>query len=124
MATRIISKTVTFTKSFTLGDYDKVLPPGDYVVDTEEDQIEGLSFDAYHRSSTIIYLPGAQKNTQLKNALTIRPEDLDTALLRDREGVEQVLEKENARPSSDSRAIHRAENEGMIDHADQPDRPI
>ena len=34
-----------------------MLPPGDYRVVTDEEVIEGLSFTAYHRISTEIFVP-------------------------------------------------------------------
>jgi hypothetical protein len=34
-----------------------LLPPGDYRVVTDEELIEGLSFPAYHRISTVIFVP-------------------------------------------------------------------
>jgi len=42
-------KTVTFANSFKLGDFEEVLPPGIYEVETDEELLEGLSFQAYRR---------------------------------------------------------------------------
>jgi hypothetical protein len=36
---------------------DRVLPPADYRVVTDEELIEGLSFVAYRRVSTVIFVP-------------------------------------------------------------------
>jgi hypothetical protein len=58
MPTRTTKRTVTFTKPFVLGDFDEVLPAGDYVVDTDEDLLHGLSFSAFIRVSTIIHPAG------------------------------------------------------------------
>ncbi len=44
MATRTQRKTVAFGHPFRLKGVDRVLPPGDYEVLTDEELIEGLSF--------------------------------------------------------------------------------
>jgi len=46
MPTRSRSKTVTFGHPFKLQSVDRILPPGDYRVVTDEELIEELSFAA------------------------------------------------------------------------------
>ena len=50
------------------------LPPGDYRVVTDEEVIEGLSFTAYHRISTEIFVP-AEAGCAVE-MMTIDPMDL------------------------------------------------
>ena len=60
---RTTRETVTFAHSFSLYAVDDVQPAGTYTVDIDEELIEGLSFLAYRRVATTIYLPlryGAQ----------------------------------------------------------------
>ena len=57
MTIRTIRKTITFLKPFFLKGVDRLLPPRDYDVVTDEELIEGLSFSAYHRVSTAIFVP-------------------------------------------------------------------
>ena len=57
MTVRRGSKTVTFHRPFHLKDVGRRLPPGDYRVVTDEEVIEGLSFTARHRISTVIFVP-------------------------------------------------------------------
>ena len=57
MTMRTTEKTITFHRPFCLKGVDSVLPPADYRVVTDEELIEGLSFVAYHRVSTIIFVP-------------------------------------------------------------------
>jgi hypothetical protein len=52
MAVRTTNKTVTFHGPFCLKGVDRLLPPADYRVMTDEELIEGLSFSAYRRIST------------------------------------------------------------------------
>jgi hypothetical protein len=44
MTTRATSKIVTFARPFTLKGVDRILPPGEYRVVTDEELIEELSF--------------------------------------------------------------------------------
>jgi hypothetical protein len=54
---RTTNKTVTFHRSFHLKGVDRLLPPGNYRVVTDEELIEGLSFPAYRRIATAIFVP-------------------------------------------------------------------
>ena len=91
MATRTTNKIVTFAKPFVLGDFDEVLPSGDYVVETDEELLQGLSFTAYRRIATIFYIPNKSGNPRLSRSLTIDPHELDKALARD-QGVPDRLD--------------------------------
>ena len=51
-----------------------MLPPGDYRVVTDEEVIEGLSFTAYHRISTVIFVR-AEAGCAVE-MMTIDPMDL------------------------------------------------
>ena len=48
MTMRTTDTIVAFHRPFCLKGVDRVLPPGDYRVVTDEELIEGLSFAAYH----------------------------------------------------------------------------
>lgn len=127
MTMRTTSKTVIFANSFTLGDFDEVLPPGSYNVETDEELLEGLSFRAYRRTLTLIHLPAKSGLPGLSRTLTIDPDELDAALKRDAasgtaslkwaplqassSGTPKPLEAETVR-----RAVDRAEDEGMVVH--------
>ena len=71
MTIRTTSKTITFNRPFCLKGVDRWLPPGDYRVVTDEELIEGLSFPAYHRISTVIFVP-AQSGSAVE-MVTIEP---------------------------------------------------
>ena len=62
---------------------DRTVPAGDYRVLTDEELIEGLSFLAYRRVSTMIFLPGTSHGSW--EMIIIDPQDLATAKERDRE---------------------------------------
>ena len=62
MMTRSNSKTVVFNHPFELKGIDRVLPPGNYRVVTDEELIQELSFPVYRRVSTMIFVPGQTYN--------------------------------------------------------------
>ena len=84
MTIRTSRKTVIFGRPFTLRGFDEVLPAGAYTVETDEEPLEGISFLAYHRISTLLHLHGKPGSGVLKRVLTIDPNELDAALERDR----------------------------------------
>jgi hypothetical protein len=81
MTIRTSTKTVTFRRPFWLKGVDRLLPPADYRVVTDEELIEGLSFSAYHRASTAIFVP-APSGSAIE-MVTIDPLDLEAALEQD-----------------------------------------
>jgi hypothetical protein len=81
MTIRTIRRTIAFRRPFYLKGVDRLLPPGDYDVVTDEELIEGLSFSAYHRVSTAIFVP-ASSGSAIEMAI-IEPLDLEAALERD-----------------------------------------
>jgi hypothetical protein len=83
MIARSSSKIVSFTKPFLLRGVDRVLPAGSYRVVTDEELIEGLSFPAYRRVSTMIFVPGQSRYGTSEEMVTVDPVDLQSAQDRD-----------------------------------------
>jgi hypothetical protein len=81
MTIRTSSKTITFHHPFWLKGVDRELPSGDYRVVTDEELIEGLSFPAYHRIATVIFVPSPSGSAV--EMVTIDPADLEAAQERD-----------------------------------------
>jgi hypothetical protein len=77
MIARSHSKSVVFSHSFELKGVDRVLPPGEYRVVTDEELIEELSFPVYRRVSTMIFVPG--KSASSLEMVAIDPQDLQAA---------------------------------------------
>ena len=77
MTVRTIRRTISFLRPFYLKGVDRVLPPRDYDVVTDEELIEGLSFPAYHRVSTVIFAPASSGSAI--EMVTIDPLDLQAA---------------------------------------------
>jgi hypothetical protein len=57
MTTRSRREVVTFKHPFRIRGIDRQLPAGDYEVVTDEESIEGLSFEAFRRVATTIMVP-------------------------------------------------------------------
>ena len=89
MTMRTRNRTITFHRPFCLKGVDRLLPPADYRVVTDEELIEGLSFPAYHRVSTVIFVPGLSRFSVL---VTIDPLDLQAAQERDAAMPNALLE--------------------------------
>lgn len=81
MNTRSRDKAWTFNKAFMLKGIGRLLPPGTYRVVTDEEPIEGLSFSAYRRVATMMFVPGP--NGSSLEMLSIDPVDLQAAQDRD-----------------------------------------
>ena len=76
------TKTVTFHRPFCLKGADRLLPPADYRVVTDEELIEeSLSFSAYRRISTAMFVP-AEAGSAVE-MVAIDPLNLEAALEQD-----------------------------------------
>jgi hypothetical protein len=83
MDLRTTSKTITFARPFSLAGLDEIQPAGTYTVRTDDEPIEGLSFLAYRRVATVIFLPLRGSGTGSFEAIPVAPDALDAALARD-----------------------------------------
>jgi hypothetical protein len=83
MITRTRNTLAVCSHPFELKGVDRVLPPGEYKVITDELLIEELSFPVYRRVSTMILVPEQFHASTLK-MVTIDPHDLQAALDRDK----------------------------------------
>jgi hypothetical protein len=83
MTLRTQRKTVAFVHPFMVKDIGRTLPAGKYEVLTDEELIEGLSFPAYRRVSTMIIVPAPAPRTSSVEMLTVDPRELQAALDRD-----------------------------------------
>ena len=82
MTTRTTSKTVTFAHPFLLKGVDRMLAAGEYRVVTDEELIQELSFPAYRRVATMIFVPAASHASAVE-MVAIDPRDLQDAQDRD-----------------------------------------
>jgi hypothetical protein len=83
MTTRTSKETITFKNPFFIGKLNDLQPAGDYVVETDEELIPGVSFVVWRRILTLIRLhpkPGEPGTTR---TLTIDPDELASAKILD-----------------------------------------
>ena len=80
---RSIETTITFKSAFLLTSLDRPQPPGTYRVVTDEKQIEGLSFFAFHRTATWLHLPAIAISEHPKEVVVVDPKELAAALEAD-----------------------------------------
>jgi hypothetical protein len=83
MTSRTHTEDLVFARPFRLRGTAKPHPAGTYALETEEELIEGLSFPAYRRVATTI-TRAAQPGGQLRQVITVDPEELAAALAADR----------------------------------------
>ena len=115
--TRTSRHEIDFIHPFALKGYSEPFPPGHYEVETEEEQIESVSFLAYRRISTLLYHQGRDGEAIISRIFTVDPRDLDRAKLIDRSQCEPIEDVTSAVLKvdriEDQQAIARGENEGL-----------
>ena len=92
MSVRTRQQTITFRSPFLLGGIARAQPAGTYTVEIEEERIPDLSFAAYRRTATVIYLSSRQGGAGSYEAAVIDPVDLEAALQRDVLSVDSAVE--------------------------------
>lgn len=77
---RTVRESVIFERPFSLSVLDGEQPAGTYLVEVDEELIEGLSFISYRRVATTLYLPTASGGAGSVQAVTVDPRELAAAL--------------------------------------------
>jgi len=80
MTIRTTEMSVRFQRPFALKGSERTYPAGAYRVLVDEELIDGLSFLAYRRLSTMMFVPGDGCSMEM---MTVDPADLDLARRRD-----------------------------------------
>jgi hypothetical protein len=83
MTMRTSHKTVTFTQPFSLNGIDEVQAAGTYTVETNEEPLQGVSFPAYRRVETLIFLPSRPGGPFVERVVNIDPLELQAVQKRD-----------------------------------------
>ena len=83
MINRTSEASVRFSRPFVIDGFALELPAGDYVIETEEELIQGLSFPVYRRVSTTLHVDRIPGRPGQKESWQIAPEALEAALNRD-----------------------------------------
>jgi hypothetical protein len=77
--------TVSFMNPFSLKELEGVQPAGNYLVETDNEVIEGLSRLAYRRVATLLTIPCISASQSLSQRVCVDQTDLDAALMKDRQ---------------------------------------
>ena len=83
MSERSSETTVTFKHPFLLASFDAAQPAGTYRLVIEEEEILGLSFPAYRRTSMVLHVPSASSASGSRQAFPVDSKELETALAAD-----------------------------------------
>lgn len=89
MPERTTRTTVTFQRPFSMRGVEGVRPAGTYLVETDEELIMGLSFDAYRRTGTFLFLPSSGGSVT-SEVFSVDGSDLSAALAQDVEDAARV----------------------------------
>ena len=73
---RTTRESITFDRPFSLSAVDGMQPAGTYTVEIDEELIEGMSFLAYRRVATTLYLPIPHGGKGSMQAVTVDPREL------------------------------------------------
>lgn len=76
---RTRKSTVTFQRPFTLNGDVGELPPGNYDLEIDEEEIQATDRTAYRRVAIYFYL----RNSASTRTIVVNPADLESALERD-----------------------------------------
>lgn len=110
MTMRTTCRTVIFKHPFSLAGLDGLQPAGTYVVETSEELLDGISFPAWMRRSTVLRL---QPRSGLTLTAPINPDELAAKLLWD--GASLDLACPDPRFESPVRQTHRSEMKIFLD---------
>jgi hypothetical protein len=83
MTMRTTKSTVTFTRPFRLDASGEQLPAGRYLIETDEELVDGLSFAAYHRTATVMQLAADSHRPGITEYAVVDPSQLEAALALD-----------------------------------------
>jgi hypothetical protein len=83
MTGRTVVAPVRFRRPFALRTAGGTLPAGEYQVQTSEELILGVSFAAYRRVSTTLFLPAGSTAATAREFATVDAAEFDEAKRRD-----------------------------------------
>ena len=83
MTSHTNESTVTFKNQFNISSLDGPQPAGTYRIVTENEEIPGLSFIAYRRTSTTLHLPTLTASAGKTQVFSGDRDELEAALKED-----------------------------------------
>ena len=89
MMNRTVTTQISFCRPFRLPGIADIQPAGTYIVETEEELLQAVSFTAWRRLDTVIHLPRSPGAPMVDRIVTIDPVTLEAALALDAAGQTQ-----------------------------------
>jgi len=83
MFTRSTESTIHFGQPFRLSQVGDTQPAGSYRLVTEEERLEGPSFDVFQRMRTLLHLPAIALAGRAREVVDVDPIELTAALVID-----------------------------------------
>lgn len=83
MTIRTSEQTVNFVHPFRLTGMDHPQPAGTYLLETDEELLEELSFPVYRRLATRIFVPVVSGSVVVEEVIDVDPLELEAALAND-----------------------------------------
>jgi hypothetical protein len=83
MTIRTTKRTVSFFRPFMLGEFSEQFPAGRYVIDTDEELLDGMLFPTYLRGATVMQLIPDRRRPGITEPAVIDSLQLDAALVLD-----------------------------------------
>lgn len=83
MTGRTTQTQITFRRPFRLSVLPIPQPAGTYRVVTDEDEIPGLSFQAFHRTATMLHIPAIGLSGGSSQVILVDPVELAAARAKD-----------------------------------------
>lgn len=80
---RLTSRTVRFTRPFTLANVEGEHPAGTYDIEIEEEVLADLSFPVYRRVGVRITLPFSAMGASGHQTVPVTLDEIEAALARD-----------------------------------------
>jgi hypothetical protein len=79
--------TISFANPFVLEELDGAQPAGDYIVETDHELIEGLSWLGYRRVATFLRIPHVSASQGFSQRVSLDRANLEAALTKDRHRI-------------------------------------
>jgi hypothetical protein len=83
MTERTIETEITFAHPFELSSFVKPFEAGTYRLIVEEEEVEGLSFQVFKRTSTQLEIPAIATAVGTRQRVSVGSHEIDIALAKD-----------------------------------------
>lgn len=83
MPTRTKETTVTFEHPFTLAVFNGQQPAGTYLLEINEEEINGLSISVHRRTATLLHTPAIGTTSPVRQVFPVDAGELEAALAAD-----------------------------------------